>query len=420
MTEPNASPSSPSRFPFFYGYIIVAATFLSLVMSHGVRYSFGVFFKPMSTELGWTRAVTSGAFSLSWIVEGAVSLLVGHFNDRFGPRIVMSVLGFLAGMSYLLMSQTTSVWQLYLFYGVIGGAGNSTFVPLASTVARWFTRRRSLMTGLAITGIGIGSTIGPLVAGRMIQALDWRLSYALLGGTVMVIVITAAQFFKRDPAQIGLSSYGEETSRAKGAPAPRRGFTLSEALHTRQFWLFFGMMLCLGFSFFALQVHISPYVTDLGLPAATGAAVLATVGASSVIGRGVVGAIGDRIGNKWAFILGFIGMTLALVWLLASNGLWPIYLFATIFGMAYGNSATQESPLSAVLFGLTSHGIIFAAASVGFTLGAALGPWVAGYIFDVSQSYRSAIAISAGVAMLGFALNVLLPMPAPARHSELR
>lgn len=405
----------PTRPGFFYGYVIVIASLLTLVLTHGTRYSFGVFFKPMASELDWTRAITSGAFSLSWVVEGAFSILVGHFNDRFGPRVVMTVLGFLAGMSYVLMSQVTTVWQFYLFYGIIGGAGNCTFVPLVSTIARWFTRRRSTMTGIAIAGIGIGSTAGPLVAGKLIDAFNWRVAYFLLGAAVIIVVILAAQFLKRDPGMIGQRSYGEEVIKGPGPSLQTTGFTLPEAVRTRQFWLFAAMMGCLGFAFFALQVHVAPYATDLGMSPATAAVILAAIGASSIIGRAVLGSVGDRIGNKNAFILGFVAMTLALLWLLATTGAWQIYVFAFVFGLGYGNSATQESPLSAALFGLKSHGLIFATASIGFTMGAALGPWLTGYIFDAAQSYRPAFMISAGIGALGFLLNALLKPVSPSR-----
>ncbi len=401
--------SSAARPRFFYGYVIVAATFITLVLTHGVRYSFGVFFKPMSEDFGWTRAMTSGAFSLSWIVEGFVSIAVGHFNDRFGPRVMLTILGFFAGMTYLLMSLTGSLWQLYLFFGVVGGIGGAVFTPLVSTIARWFSAKRSMMTGFAIAGIGIGSMVGPLIADRLIVAFSWQTAYAVLGVAVLLIVILAAQTLKRDPAKMGQVAYGDDqASRMKAGPASRN-YTLPEAIRTRQFWLFSSMMFCLGFAFFAIQVHIVPYATDLGLSPATAAAILATIGGSSIVGRAALGMIGDRIGNKNAFILGFVLMILATLVLLATKQTWGLYFFAIVFGLGYGNSATQESPLGAELFGLKSHGLIFAAASVGFTVGAALGPFASGFIFDLSKSYYAALIACAAVAAVGFVLNAILP-----------
>ena len=150
---------------FFYGYIVVVAAFLIMVAIFGLYYCFGIFFDPMLLEFGWTRAMTSGAFSLSMVVYGLLNVAVGGLTDRFGPRMVVTICGLLIGLGYLLMSQISAVWQLYLFYGVIIGAGmGGSFIALLSSVARWFVKRRGMMTGIVMAGIGIGTLIGPPVA----------------------------------------------------------------------------------------------------------------------------------------------------------------------------------------------------------------------------------------------------------------
>ena len=135
---------SPRTEPgFFYGYIVVVAALSIMVAIWGTYYSFGVFFKPMLTEFGWSSAMTSGALSLSMIFYGLLGIVMGGLTDRFGPRIVMTFCGFLMGLGYLLMSQISAAWQLYLFYVVILGTGLSgAFVPLTSTVGRWFVKNR--------------------------------------------------------------------------------------------------------------------------------------------------------------------------------------------------------------------------------------------------------------------------------------
>src|SRR5262245_11021131 len=155
MPDQDARPSSPAEPGIFYGYTIVAAASFIMVLIFGVHYSFGIFFKPVSTEFGWTRAMTAGAFSLVWIPQGLLASVMGGLNDRFGPRLVLTICGFLIGLGYLLMSQITALWQLYLFYGVIVGAGlGGTFVPLVSTTTRWFVKRRGLMAGIVAAGVG--------------------------------------------------------------------------------------------------------------------------------------------------------------------------------------------------------------------------------------------------------------------------
>ena len=198
---------------FFYGYTVAAAATFIMVLVFSVHYSFGVFFLPLLNEFSWTRAMTAGAFSAVWVAQGLLAIVMGGLNDRLGPRLVLTVCGVLIGSGYLLMSQVSAVWHLYLFYGVIVGAGlGGTFVPLTSTTARWFVVRRGLMTGIVTAGVGIGALVGPPTVSALISGYDWRVSYLILGTVVLVGVTLAAQFLRRDPAQMGTVPYGAEQS----------------------------------------------------------------------------------------------------------------------------------------------------------------------------------------------------------------
>jgi sugar phosphate permease len=178
---------------FFYGSIVIVASFCIFVVMYGTRFVFGIFFKPMLTEFGWTRALISGALSLSMVVQGLLAIVMGGLNDRLGPRIVLTLCGFLLGLGCLLMSQISTLWQIYLFYGLIIGVGMSgVLVPLLSTIARWFIKKRNIMTGIALTGIGLGSLIAPPVAHWLISVYDWRVSYSILGCLVLAVGVLAA------------------------------------------------------------------------------------------------------------------------------------------------------------------------------------------------------------------------------------
>ena len=159
MTEREGLPlTEPKKAEFFYGYVVVAITFLIMVVIGGTIYSFGVFLKPLSTEFGWSRAATSGAYSVFMVTHGLFYIITGRLNDRFGPRVVISGCGFFLGLGYLLISQTSYLWNFYLFYGLFVAIGmGGGFVPLTSTVARWFIKRRGQMTGIAVSGIGFGT-----------------------------------------------------------------------------------------------------------------------------------------------------------------------------------------------------------------------------------------------------------------------
>ncbi len=407
---------SPGPEPgFFYGYIVVVAAFFIMLVNHSVASSFGVFFKPLLTDLRWTRAMTSGAFSLAKVVQGLFSVVIGGLTDRFGSRMVMTLCAFLLGVGYLLMSQTSAAWQLYLFYGVIIGAGmGGSFIPLTSTVARWFVERRSMMTGIVLAGMGMGTLIGPLVATWLISAYDWRVSYIILGSAVLVLIASAAQLLRRDPTRVGQRPYGESKGEESGSVLATEFFTLREAVHTRQFWLLCSSFFCYAFCHFAVTVHIVPHVTDLGMSAATGANILATMGGVSIIGKVVLGSAADRIGNRQAMIIGFILLSAALFWLVPARESWMFYLMAGVFGLAQGACSATQSPLVATLFGLGSHGIILGALSPSFNLGAAAGPFLAGYVFDVDGSYQVAFLVCAAIGVVGLISTVLLTPTKPS------
>ena len=402
MTGQEVKQSDRGEQRFFYGYIVAAATFIIMMLAYGTHHVFGIFFKPMLTEFGWTRAMVSGAFSLATIIRGVLCIVMGGLTDRIGPRIVIAACGFLLGLGFLLMSLTNSVWQIYLFYGVITGIGMSGFwVPITSTVARWFTRRRSMMTGVVLAGTGLGTLIFSPVSSRLISAYDWRMSYIIIGGLILVVIVLLAQLLKRDPAQIGQLPYGENKGVEPELKLSGKGFSPGEAFHTVQCWLFFATMICSGFRMSTIIVHTVPHATDLGISPISAANILAIIGGLGIVGRIAMGGIADRIGNRQAFIIGSIIYTAVMLWLPTITEMWAFYLFAVVFGFA-GGIAALGSPLIAGLFGLSSHGLIYGVINLGYTIGAAIGPLLAGYIFDVTGSYNIAffICVALGIASI--------------------
>lgn len=407
MAENGAGRSPGVNFRFFYGYVIVVAALIIMVASFGTYFAYGVFFTPILNELGWTRAMTSGAFSLSMIIQGLLGVVMGGLTDRLGSRLLMTVCGVFLGLGYLLMSQISAVWQLYLFYGVIIGIGmSSVWVPLMSTVARWFVKRRTMMSGIVLTGTGLGSLIAPPMASWLISTYDWRTSFIIIGSIVLVIIVFAAQFLRRDPTMVKQMSAGDGEEQLLNAGAD--GFSLKEAAFTKQFWVVLGMFLCFGICMFAIMVHISPHAVELGFSASSAASILAVMGVTIIIGRVALGGAADRIGDRKAFIIGFILMTAGLFWLMPAKQMWMFYLFAAVFGFAHGGMGASESPLVASLFGLRSHGLILGVSSLAFTGGAAIGPFLAGYIFDATNSYQMAFLICATIGILGLVLSILL------------
>ncbi len=394
---------------FFYGWFVVPVAWFIMVIIWGTYYTFGVFFEPVLTEFGWSRAMTAGAFSVCALLTGLITIIAGRLTDRFGPRIVLSACGLFLGLGYLLMSQISAVWQLYLFYGVMVAVGMSgALLPLQSTVARWFVKRRGTMTGIVLTGIGMGTVIVPPLASRLISAYGWHTAYIIVGGIALVFIISAAQFIKRDPEQMGQLPYGGTQLEEQKANLNSGGFSLKQAIRTMQFWIICMLNFCFVFSLYTVMVHIAAHAVKLGASEVVAASTLAVIGGVSIIGRPAVGAFADRAGGKWAMIVCFTLLAVNFLWLTVTQEVWAIFLFAAIFGFAYGGISALFSPIIAERFGLSSHGVIFGISLFCGHIGGAIGPFIAGHICDVTDSYQIAFLVCVAVGILGIILASLL------------
>jgi MFS family permease len=394
---------------FFYGYVVVLATFGIMVMAGGIWVIFGVFFEPMLTEFGWTRAVLSGVASLRIFVATLLGIAGGRLTDKFGPRPVATVCGLFLGLGFFLMSRISTIGQLYLVFGVIIGVGmGGLWVPMISTVARWFVKRRGMMIGIVLSGASLGMIIVPPLATWLITTYGWRTAFTIVGLIAMIVIISATQFVKRDPAQIGQLPDGRNGVKVDGLDLPARNLSLREAIRTRQFWMLCAVFGSLWFSAMAIWVHIVIHAIDLGIPAISAANILAIMGGAGIAGRMLIGSLADRIGYKPALLIGFTLMVVSLLWLLVAKELWALNLFAAIFGFGYSGLLVLESPLIVRLFGLGSLGVIMG--SVEFVSATLSTPSsiIAGYIFDIMGSYQLAFLILAGVSIIGLILSLLL------------
>jgi len=396
--------------PLFYGYVIAVASFCILFATFGIRFAYGVFFTPMSVELGWSSASTALAFSISVLMEGLFNLILGGVADKYGPRLVITLSGVLIGIGYCLMPLVHSLWQFYVFYGVIIGIGmGGMYVPLVTLIARWFKAGRTLMTGIVVCGVSIGMLVIPPCTAHLIEYFNWRTTF-LLGGLAIIVVVTiASQFLKRDPSILGLKAYGEKSENWQGSqPALGQEMTFKEALKTRQLWLVFAMLFAYGFYQSAINIHLVPDAISSGIAPTTAAYILSVIGGVSIIGRLGLGALGDRIGNRFIYILGFSMFTLSIFWILNDKSIVAFFGFAAIYGIAQGGVATSQSPIVASLFGLRSHGLLFGFCGFGCTIGMAIGPYVAGYLFDQTHSYHTAIFYCIAFSLLGLILALLI------------
>jgi len=394
----------------YYGYIIVFIAFVMMVLGWGTYYCFGVFFDSLSEEFGWTRAVTSGAFSISTPVAGFLGIVAGRLTDRYSSRSVMTVCSILLGLGYIGAAQVNSMWQLFLVYGLLVGAGMSGFwTPLVAAVARWFVARRGLMTGIVVSGIGIGGVLVVLVVSRLIITIGWRQSYIIVGGIVLLLGVVGAQFLKNAPSQV------MQSSDTPGKYYSDKDYSYIEALRTRQCWMTCFAYFSFGLALLSINVHIVPHAMDMGITAVSAAGVLAATGGMSIIGRILMAGLSDRIGARISLVYCFVMMSIALFGLLLAGELWQFYLFSIVFGIGYGGSSALQSIISAELFGLGSVGAIVGSISCSFTVGGGIGPILTGFIFDITRNYNPAFLTWAGLTSFSILLFLVLK---PVRNTR--
>lgn len=388
-----------------YGSILVITTFLLMAIAFGSTNSFGVFFKPMLNEFGWTREATSGPYSLSMIVGGLFGIVAGRLSDRFNPAKVVTVAGIFLGSGYLLMSRINGLWQLYLFYGILVAIGSGgIFIPLVYMITRQFVERRGLITGIAVSGIGFGVAIVPPIASQLIANYDWRTSMLIVGAVALVLIVALAQLIRNQPENT--RQHNNAVNTKVNAVASNNEFSLKGATRTRPFWLLCIAWFFYGFCYQVGMVHIVPHATDLGMPQVAAASILIVIGILGAVGRGTFGLAADRFGNKVATTAGFVLLSAAFLVLLAS-GVWILYLFAVIYGFSFGFGILL-SPIAAEFFGLRALGTIMGVIAMSNSIGGAIGPIVAGHIFDTSSTYFVAFLLCGIFSIIGGIIISLL------------
>jgi MFS family permease len=394
---------------FFYGYAIVFVCFLLQIFLVGPRNSFGVFIKPITEEFDWSRALVSGAFSLSTIMLGLSSVFMGAFNDRVGPRIVTTICGVMVGSGMMLMFFVHSAWQLYLFYSVLLGLGmGGVLAPLVSTINRWFVTRRNIMLGLLMAGGGLGGIIGPLLITRLIYTYDWRTAFLYVGIAVFIVIILLAQFLKRAPSQVGQTPYqkGNEARRKELADVVE--LSLKQALRTWKFWLFSIMMFCAGFCVLTITVHIVPLATDRGISATSAAVILSVMNLAMTFGSLIIGLIADRIGSQRMLLICQCLFLVVFMFLLPVNSAWVLGTFAVILSFSGGGIGVLEGTIIAELFGLKSNGVILGVNFFIFTIGCSTGAFIAGSVFDSTGNYQWAFLLCGALVVVALIFAIFL------------
>ena len=388
------------------------------MMYLGLFFTFGVLFPEFEKEFGWSRAQISGASSTMFIVMGVLGIAMGRVNDLIGPRILLTASTVVFALGFILMSRMTALWHLYLFYGLLCGLGVAAHdVVVLSTVARWFTRGRGLMSGLVKTGAGIGQLIVPLFAAFFILRHGWRDATMVVGLVALIVMVIAAQVVRRDPKSLGLRPWGDDQKEVANDVTQEAGLDLKQAVRTRQFWLISMAKLADWYCLFTIIIHVVPHGIDQGLEPATAAIVLSVIGGCSILGRLVLGAGFDYLGTKRSLLIAFALLFLSVVFLqLLSDPRW-LFVFAFVYGIGHGGFFAIASPSVAEYFGTRSHGVIFGIVMFTGSIGGTLGPWLSGWLYDSTGTYDIAFLLVSGFSVFGFLMACgLKPIVALGAH----
>jgi MFS family permease len=422
----------------FYGWVVLAAAFVIITMSIGTLFTLGVFLKPIEDSMGWSRSGIGAISFFNWIVMGMGGVVAGYVSDRFGTRrVVLSGAGLL-GLGLVLSSHVQEVWQLYLTFGLLVGAGVSAFyVPLTVLAIKWFEGRRGMAASVVSAGNGLGILALAPLSRWLINEFDWRVAFLVLGNLAWVVVVPCALLLKGPPAggAAGTSGHSFSSLSSSSAGAQRwpphspsgghafggqsfGGETFVPGLSGRQpwqVWPFWAIALthfCCCAAHSGPLFHLVSHAMDQGVAKMAAASILGASGLASIFGRVITGIVADRAGAK-PTLLTALSMQAALIFLyLFASGTGALYTVSLAFGVAYGAAMPLYALVTREYFGERVMGTAYGAVFFISCIGMGLGSYAGGALHDLLGSYQGLFLASFAIALMAVVLGVTLRPPA--------
>jgi MFS family permease len=391
---------------FFYGWVIVAACTLMIGITYGLLYSYSVFFKPLIDHFRWNRETVSLVYSASMIIRGGIAIAIGWLADKYGPKRIIFFCGLMLGAGLILSGYIHALWQFFITYAVIEAVGLSgAFGVGTSLVSRWFIQRRGLALGIAAAGSGAGTLLLVPLAERLVNAYTWSGAFIICGAVGGGLMLVSACVLRQPPRTEVITLHDDVTGKSNTVLPD-----LSLAQSTRDIRMILLLLSYLTF-FFGIQivmVHIVNYATDKGISALAAAMIVSIIGLVSIGSRLLSGIGGEKFGLHNTMILTRAILVVSLVFLLFTRGLGTFYLFAVIFGLTYGAEIPQIPLYMSKYFGTKALATLLGLGMFVTAIGGALGPWVAGYIYDNTKSYQWAFIAGIIAGVISLAIIVIL------------
>ncbi|MCJ7593919.1 MAG: MFS transporter [Desulfobacterales bacterium] len=414
----------------FYGWWIVGACFFCNLISIGTsNYAFSLFVKPLEREFGWNRAGIMGGYTLMCLAMAVSSPLIGRAVDRYGPKKVVCLGGIITSIGFAFLSLLDDLPGFYLLYTLIGlGVSAMGQVPLTTVVSNWFKRERGLAIGIMASGIGIGGMVmAPLIGGLIIPRFGWRVAFLFMALIVACTIIPVTLLVIRarsEEERIGhVKRESPESGKGLGdLPVDTWGIPLKTALLTSGFWLIITSFILSQVAAMGVVQSQVPYLTDKGFPVATAAAVLGGMGLLSAFSKVFFGWLCDRINPKFACAIGIclqvMGTSILMLITEASSPI-ALWIYVVVFGLGVGSWLPVMSMLVSTHFGLISYGAIFGMMSLAQNLGVAVGPLIAGYVYDSTHAYTAAFFLFVSLHVMAMIAVLAVRKPETIRFAEV-
>jgi MFS family permease len=368
-------------------WLAVAAAFAASFVVFGIVYSFGVFLKPVAAEFGAAPTAVAAFFSITASAYYGLGAFAGRAADRLGPRIVVMAGAAVLGLGLALTALVRHIWVGYLTYGLgVGIGGACCYVPTLAAVGGWFERRRNLALGVAAAGTGAGTMVVPPFAASLIHHFGWRMTDVIFAAAGALILFGCAIMTRAPPI-----------ARSAGpARTPRRLFG------SREFVLLYLSWVLATTGLFVPFVFLPAFARDHGIGEVAAAALVSLIGGTSIVGRLVLGPLGDRFGVVRLFKLTVLMMAISYaIWLLSSSYL-GLAIFAVVLGINYGSRIAAVPAVLIEYFGVDNLGTILGVFFTATGLAALLGPTLAGLAVDLSGGYYGGILFALAAGILGF------------------